>query len=165
MRKLERTEIRMLRLKCAVRLQGRLTNADLRNRAGIWCIGDVVRSSRLRWFRHVERKPEEDWVKKMLTFEVESKRLRGRPKKTRMEVINNDLRGLNANRTDAPNRTLWRRIIRKEDRRTWVTFRDHLDGHTSKKFAIDMSVPLNDNDDDDDDDDELARLIACKGRL
>ena len=63
-RKLERTEMRMLRLMYAVRLQDRLTSADLQNRFGIECIGDVVRSSRLRWFGHVERKPEEDCVRK-----------------------------------------------------------------------------------------------------
>ena len=46
-------------------------NADLRNRFGIERIGDVVRSSRFRWFGHVGRKPEEVWMNKILTFEVE----------------------------------------------------------------------------------------------
>ena len=112
-RKLERTQMRMLRLMCAVRLQDRLKNADLRNRLSIQCVGDVVINSRLRWFGHVERKPEEAWAKKILTFEVESKRQRGRPRKTWMEVINNDLRGLNANKVDAQYRTSWQRIIRR----------------------------------------------------
>ena len=62
-------------------------HADLRNKFDVECIGDVVRSSRLRWFGRVERKPEEDWVKKTLTFGVEVKRLRGRPRKTWMEAI------------------------------------------------------------------------------
>ena len=60
----------------------------------------------------MERKPESDWVKRILTFEVEGKRLRGRPRKTWMEVIKTDLRSLNANRVDAQNRTLWRKIVR-----------------------------------------------------
>ena len=60
----------------------------------------------------MERKPEEDGVKKTLTFEVEGKRLRGRPRKTLMKIINSDLRSLNANRVDTQNRTLWRKIIR-----------------------------------------------------
>ena len=63
MRKLERTETRMIRLMCAVRLQD--SHETLWNRFGIESIGDVVRSSRLRWFEHVECKPEEDWVKKI----------------------------------------------------------------------------------------------------
>ena len=45
MRKLEITEIRMLRLMCALRLQDRLMSADLRNKFGVECIGDVVRNS------------------------------------------------------------------------------------------------------------------------
>ena len=55
----------------------------------IWhlCIGDVVRSSRLCWFEYVERKPEEDGVKKALTFEVDGIRLSGRPK-NRMNASN-----------------------------------------------------------------------------
>ena len=57
----------------------------------------VVRSSRLRWFEHVERKSEADWVKKSLKFEVEGKHLRGRPSiMIWMEVMNNDASVLNA---------------------------------------------------------------------
>ena len=73
----------------------------------------ILRRSRLRWFGDVERRPEEDWVKKILTFEVASKRLGRRLKKTRMEVISSDLTGLDASRVDAQNWTLWRRISRR----------------------------------------------------
>ena len=69
-RKFERTEMRMLSLMCAVRLQDRITNADLQNKFGIDCTGCVVRRSR---FRHVEHKTEENWVKKILKSEVEEK--------------------------------------------------------------------------------------------
>ena len=63
MRKIDRTKMRMLRLMCAIRLQEKLLNADLRSRFGVECIVDVVRSSRLCWLGHVECKPEEEWVK------------------------------------------------------------------------------------------------------
>ena len=76
--------------------------------------------------------------------------MRGRPRKTWMEVIENDSRSLNANRMDAQNRTLWRKTIRG-GKRTWVIFRGHLDGHTSK-ICYDMSMPLNNDEDEDDDD-------------
>ena len=59
-RKLERTEMKTLKLICAIRLQDRLMNADLWNRFGIEGIGDV-RSGRLHMFGHVERKPAEDF--------------------------------------------------------------------------------------------------------
>ena len=50
--------MRMLRLMCAIRLQDQHMNADLQNGFSIECIGDVVRSSRLRRFGYVECKPE-----------------------------------------------------------------------------------------------------------
>ena len=34
--------MRMLKLKCAIKLQDRTTNVDLQNRPGNECIGDVV---------------------------------------------------------------------------------------------------------------------------
>ena len=110
-RRLERTEMRMLRMMCGITLRDRFSNADVRNRFGIECVGDVIRRSRLRWFGHVERKQENDWAKTMLTFEVAGKRIRGRPRKTWMEVVKNDLRSLGLNREDAQNRDLWRSVI------------------------------------------------------
>ena len=41
----------------------------------------MFKKSRLRWFGHVERKDDNDWVKR-ITWEVEGIRQRGRPKKT-----------------------------------------------------------------------------------
>jgi len=35
-----------------------------------------------RWYGHVLRKDENDWVKKCMDFEVEGTRPRGKPKKT-----------------------------------------------------------------------------------
>ena len=66
MRKLEGIEMRILRLKCAIRLQVRITSADLQNRYGIESVLEVTRSI-LSWFKHVMRKPEEGWVKIIVT--------------------------------------------------------------------------------------------------
>ena len=41
----------------------------------------MIKKSRLRWFGHVERKDDNDWVKRCITWEVEGIRPRGRPKK------------------------------------------------------------------------------------
>ena len=53
MTKLYRTEIKMLWMMCADILQDTISNADLRNRFGIDCIGDFKTRSRLHWFEHV----------------------------------------------------------------------------------------------------------------
>ena len=42
----------------------------------------MIKKSRLTWFGHVERKDDNDWVKRCITWEVEGIRQRGRPKKT-----------------------------------------------------------------------------------
>ena len=43
-------------------------------RLGIDSIVDAVRRSRLRWFGHVERKGDEDWVKRCRNMEVDGRR-------------------------------------------------------------------------------------------
>jgi hypothetical protein len=66
--KLERTEMRMIRWMCGVSLRDKRTNADLRKRIGVEPIGVVLRRNRLRWFGHVERKKDNDWVKRSTTM-------------------------------------------------------------------------------------------------
>ena len=70
---------------------------------------------------------QEDWVKKVLTFVVG-----GWSRKTYIEVIKNDLRSLIANRREL----YGERSFIDKDRRTWVSLRGRLDGHTSKITTI-----------------------------
>src|SRR5260221_14793832 len=69
--KLERAEMRMIRMMCGVSLRDKITSAMLRERMGVEAIGVVVRRNRLRWFGHVERKGDCDWVKGCTVLEVE----------------------------------------------------------------------------------------------
>ena len=52
----------------------------------------LSRSSRLRWYGHVLRKEDNDWVKKCMEYEVEGARPRGRPEKTWREIAEKRLR-------------------------------------------------------------------------
>ena len=52
----------MVRLMSGVTLKGRRTSEELRLGLGIEGVEEVVRSGRLRWFGHVERKEADDWV-------------------------------------------------------------------------------------------------------
>jgi hypothetical protein len=52
---------------------------------------DVYRRNRLRWFGHAERKWDDDWVKKCTKMEVEGNRPRGRPRKTWMKTLEDDM--------------------------------------------------------------------------
>ena len=42
----------------------------------------LKQQNKLRWYGHVLRKEDNDWVKKCMEYEVEGARPRGRPKKT-----------------------------------------------------------------------------------
>ena len=69
--KLKRTEASMMRRMCGVSLKKHLSNEVLRGRLGIDCVSDLVRRSRLRWFGHVVRKDDQQWVRKCMDFKVD----------------------------------------------------------------------------------------------
>ena len=76
-RMLERAENRMVRWMNGVSLKDRLTSKELRENLQIENIAEVVRRARLRWFAHVERKDDEDWVKRTTRLEIEGSRPAG----------------------------------------------------------------------------------------
>ena len=54
---LERTERMMAKRMCGVK-----RSVDLYSLLGVQSVDEVVRRGKLRWFEHVERKSEDDWV-------------------------------------------------------------------------------------------------------
>jgi len=54
----------MARWMCSVKLKDRLLSKELRERLGIDDIALVLQQNRLRWYGHVVRKDDDDWVKK-----------------------------------------------------------------------------------------------------
>ena len=70
----------------------------------------MTKKSRLRWFGHVERKDNSDWVKRCITWEVEGIRQRGRPKKTWWDCVRDEVESLGLSQKDAQFRNKWRRI-------------------------------------------------------
>ena len=67
--RLERTEMRMVRQMCDVLL---------RERMGIESLFDTMRWNRLRLLGHVLQKDDDDWVKKIMLFEVVLKERMGK---------------------------------------------------------------------------------------
>ena len=79
--KLNRTEMSMIRWMCGVQLNERKKSEELRKLLGLEPVSLMIKKSRLRWFGHLERKDDNDWVKRCKTWEVEGFRQRGRLKK------------------------------------------------------------------------------------
>ena len=72
----------------------------------------MIKKSRLRWFGHVERKDDSDWVKRCITWKVEGIRQRGRPKKTWWDCVKNDMESLGLSQKDVQSRNKWRGRIK-----------------------------------------------------
>ena len=94
--------MRMVRWMCNVKVKDRVPSKELRERLGIDDIVLILQQNRLRWYGHVLRKEDTDWVKKCMEYEVDVSRPRGRPKRTWKEVVQKDCQARNLNK-----RMLW----------------------------------------------------------
>jgi len=68
--KVNRTEMSRIRWMCGVKLNERKKSEELRELLGLEPVSLMIKKSR-RWFGHVERKDDNDWVKRCITWEVE----------------------------------------------------------------------------------------------
>ena len=66
--------------------------------------------SRLRWSGHVERKHDNDWVKRCMTREAEENRQGRRPKNNWWDCVKDDMESLDLSQKVAQFRNKWRRI-------------------------------------------------------
>ena len=110
--KMNRTEMSTIRWMCGVKLNARKKSEELRKLLGLEPVSLIIKKSRLRWFGHVERKDDNDWVKRCITWEVQGIRLRGHPKKTWWDCVKNDMESLGLSHKDAQSRNKWRRRIK-----------------------------------------------------
>ena len=79
--------MQMIRWMCGISLKDRRTNEELRRLVGVEPITTFMRSGRLRWYEHVMRKSDEDWVKKCMEYRVEGRR----PRKTWLDSVEADV--------------------------------------------------------------------------
>ena len=66
----QQAEIRMVRWMCNVKVKDRVPSKELRERLGIDDIILILQQNRLRWYGHVLRTEDTDWVKKCMEYEV-----------------------------------------------------------------------------------------------
>ena len=72
----------------------KVKSEELGELLGLEPVSLMIQKSRLRWFGHVERKDDYDWVKRCITWEIGGIRQRGRPKKTWWDCVKNDMDSL-----------------------------------------------------------------------
>ena len=82
MHKIDVVEMRMLRQMCGKIRKDKIKNKRFREHLWVATIGDKIREIRLRWFRHVQRRPTTALVRKNLAMKVDGPpRERGRLKR------------------------------------------------------------------------------------
>ncbi|MFS7912542.1 putative tetratricopeptide-like helical domain superfamily [Helianthus anomalus] len=114
-RKMEVTEMRMLRWMCGHTKLDRIRNDVFRGRLEVASISYKIKEGRLRWFGHVKRRQAIEPVRVVETIEVEGRRSRGRPKITWDEQIRQDLQRLHLSENMVHHRSLWGRLIKVKD--------------------------------------------------
>ena len=73
----------------------------------------IIKKSRLRWFGYVERKDDNEGVKRCVTWEVEGIRQRGCPKKIWWDCVKDDMESLGLSQKDVQFRNKQRRRIKE----------------------------------------------------
>ena len=101
--------MQMIRWMCGISLKDRRTNEELRRLVGVEPITTFIRSGRLRWYGHVMRKGDKDWVKKCMEYRVEGRRPVGIPRKSWLESVEVDMAELEIDKEDVHDRSKWRR--------------------------------------------------------
>jgi len=87
---------------------GLLLGAETEIRNRVYNIG--ITAEQLRWYGHVLRKEDNDWVAKCMEHEAEGPRPTGRPKRTWREVVEKDCQARKLNE-DSIDRIRWRKLI------------------------------------------------------
>ena len=107
----ESTEMRMLRWMMGVSLKDKMRSEDIRRHASVEDIHKVMRRNRLRWYGHVQRKDDSDWVKRCMNFEFDGTRGAGRPRNTWKVTVKEDMKAMNIEEGEWKDRKRWRARI------------------------------------------------------
>ena len=85
---LERAKIAMVRRMCGVKLKDKKSTIDLMQILYLnEAINQLAKANCVRWFGHVLRKDEKNFLRRSLDFNVKGTRKRVRPKNTWLKAI------------------------------------------------------------------------------
>ena len=109
--RLRRNDRAMIRWICNVRAKDEVSSDSLLTKLGIQDLDVVLRTSRMRWFGHVERST--GWIAEVRKLNVVAQKRSGRPRKSWDEVLENDRKKLGMDSADPQNRSEWRGRLRE----------------------------------------------------
>ena len=108
---MEVAEMKMLRFAMGVTRKDKIRNEHIRSILKVERLGMKMREGRLRWYGHVMRRDQEYVGRKMIEIELPGKR-RGRPKRSFLDVVKEDMGEVGAKETNVEDRKMWRMMIR-----------------------------------------------------
>jgi len=109
----ERTEMRMLRRICGVTWEDRMSREELWKMTELSDTRTALERNRLRWYGHVERREEENILRRCLELKIEGRRPLGRPNKTWDSTVRDDLRKWGLNRDMTLDIRVWKDALNR----------------------------------------------------
>ena len=110
--RLRRNDRAMIRWICNVRAKDEVSSDSLLTKLGIQDLDVVLRTSRMRWFGHVERST--GWIAEVRKLNVVAQKRSCRPRKSWDEVLENDRKKLGMDSADPQNGSEWRGRLREK---------------------------------------------------
>jgi len=103
---------RMLRYMAGVKWQDMITSEKVAQLCGVKEIAEKLRHRRLQWYGHVKRDKDGGALRTTEEMEVAGKRSKGRPKKTWLTTVRNDMDLIGVDEKQAMDRAAWRKVIK-----------------------------------------------------
>ena len=88
MTRLRRNDRAMIRWICNVKANDQVSSDSLLSKLGLQDIDVVLRSSRMRWYGHVER--SKGWIAQVCKLNIVAQKRSGKPRKSWDEVLLDD---------------------------------------------------------------------------
>ena len=93
----------MIRWICNVKANDEVSSDSLLSKLGLQDIDVVLRSSRMRWYGHVER--SKGWIAQVRKLNIVAQKRSGKPRKSWDEVLLDDRKKLGMDTADPQNRS------------------------------------------------------------